>query len=66
MGDGHTPTLDGELDPAKGLLRALAKHLGLERVAKEKKRAIQFGARTAKMHSAKSKGTDKIQIEAEA
>lgn len=51
-----------DLDPAKGLLRALAVQYGLVRVAREKKRAIQFGARTAKMHDGKTKGTSKIEV----
>lgn len=37
------------LDPAKKALRLLAWKLGMRDVAREKKRAIQFGARTAKM-----------------
>ncbi|KAK4993845.1 hypothetical protein LTR50_000058 [Elasticomyces elasticus] len=45
------------LEPAKKVLRCLAWRLGMERVAKEKKRAIQFGARTAKMEIGKVKGT---------
>lgn len=49
-----------DLDPAKQLLRLLAVKLGLEGAAREKKRAIQFGARTAKMEigQGKRKGTD--------
>ncbi|KAL8940990.1 MAG: hypothetical protein Q9216_002509 [Gyalolechia sp. 2 TL-2023] len=45
------------LEPSKKLLRLLTWKLGMESAAKEKKRAIQFGARTAKMESGKSKGT---------
>ncbi|KAK4974748.1 hypothetical protein LTR28_010123 [Elasticomyces elasticus] len=45
------------LEPAKKVLRCLAWRLGMEGVAKEKKRAIQFGARTAKMEVGKVKGT---------
>lgn len=37
------------LEPGKRVLRMLASKLGMEGVAKEKKRAIQFGARTAKV-----------------
>ena len=50
------------LDPAKRLLRLAAIDLGMPGVAQEKKRAIQFGARTAKMYvgRGKSKGTDVI------
>ncbi|KAK9455613.1 asparagine synthase-domain-containing protein [Dipodascopsis uninucleata] len=45
---------------SKWLLRQLAYRLGLKEVAKEKKRAIQFGARSAKMEpgQGKIKGTD--------
>ncbi|OJD16928.1 hypothetical protein AJ78_02965 [Emergomyces pasteurianus Ep9510] len=45
------------LDPGKRSLRLLAWKLGMENVAREKKRAIQFGSRTAKMESGRSKGT---------
>lgn len=45
------------LDPAKRLLRVLAWELGMRGVAREKKRAIQFGARTAKMETGRTKGT---------
>jgi asparagine synthetase B (glutamine-hydrolysing) len=45
------------LEPAKRILRQLAWQLGMKEVAKEKKRAIQFGARTAKMETGKTKGT---------
>ncbi|KAI4710046.1 hypothetical protein J4E89_005278 [Alternaria sp. Ai002NY15] len=45
------------LEPGKRALRLLAWHLGMKRVAAEKKRAIQFGARTAKMETGKTKGT---------
>jgi asparagine synthetase B (glutamine-hydrolysing) len=45
------------LEPAKRLLRLVAWELGMHSTAAEKKRAIQFGARTAKMESGKSKGT---------
>lgn len=48
-----------DVEPAKKVLRLLAKRLGMEIVAQEKKRAIQFGARTAKMEGGgKTKGTD--------
>lgn len=55
----NSPTF---LDPAKQVLRLLAWRLGMVQVATEKKRAIQFGARTAKMHIGKGrkKGTDLI------
>jgi hypothetical protein len=37
------------VEPVKILLRLLALDLGLQGLAREKKRAIQFGARTAEM-----------------
>ncbi|KAF1944590.1 hypothetical protein EJ02DRAFT_83504 [Clathrospora elynae] len=45
------------LEPGKRALRLLARELGMNKVATEKKRAIQFGARTAKMETGKTKGT---------
>ena len=45
------------LEPGKRLLRMLAWHLGMRNVAAERKRAIQFGSRTAKMETGKTKGT---------
>lgn len=48
---------DVVIEPAKRILRRLAYQLGMKRVAVEKKRAIQFGARTAKMETGRSKGT---------
>lgn len=44
----------------KSIIRNIARDLGLIQVAKEKKRAIQFGAKSAKMElgSGKVKGTD--------
>jgi asparagine synthetase B (glutamine-hydrolysing) len=45
------------LEPGKRALRLLAWDLGMKKVAIEKKRAIQFGARTAKMETGKTKGT---------
>lgn len=48
------------LEPGKKLLRLLAWELGMSGVATEKKRAIQFGARTAKMERGKIKGTEVI------
>ncbi|EAA32918.2 hypothetical protein GE21DRAFT_6388 [Neurospora crassa] len=50
----------GEVEPGKRVLRLLALELSMEGVAKEKKRAIQFGARTAKMESGRVKGTTLI------
>jgi len=53
-GEGKSPAL---LEPSKKLLRLLAWKLGLQGAAAEKKRAIQFGARTARMEAGKTKGT---------
>ncbi|KAI4729299.1 hypothetical protein E4T49_02823 [Aureobasidium sp. EXF-10728] len=50
----------GSLESAKKALRCLAWKLGMKKVAAEKKRAIQFGARTAKMEVGRSKGTQAI------
>ncbi|KAL8375970.1 hypothetical protein RB595_007192 [Gaeumannomyces hyphopodioides] len=54
------PDDDSDLEPAKRVLRLLAMTLGMADVAREKKRAIQFGSRTAKMESGKVKGTTLI------
>ncbi|KAL8736299.1 MAG: hypothetical protein Q9166_000454 [cf. Caloplaca sp. 2 TL-2023] len=48
------------LEPSKKLLRLLSWKLGMKSAAGEKKRAIQFGARTAKMEAGKTKGTEMI------
>jgi len=45
----NTNTNPNTLPPDKLVLRLLAHTLGMQQVAREKKRAIQFGARTAKM-----------------
>jgi hypothetical protein len=45
------------IEPAKRVLRVLACELGMSGAAVKKKRAIQFGARTAKMETGKTKGT---------
>ncbi|KAJ5595348.1 uncharacterized protein N7459_001556 [Penicillium hispanicum] len=50
----------GGIDAEKMALRLVALRLGLRRVAREKKRAIQFGARTAKMEKGRTKGTDAL------
>ncbi|POS85697.1 hypothetical protein EPUL_002796, partial [Erysiphe pulchra] len=42
-----------DLEPGKLLLRLLSYKLGMVQLSKEKKRAIQFGARTAKMGTGK-------------
>ena len=49
-----------DLEPAKALLRLAMWKLGMRRAALERKRAIQFGAKTAKMDVGKgrTKGTD--------
>lgn len=56
--------LDGKLQgtETKAVLRDFARHLNLTRVSKEKKRAIQFGARSAKMDpgSGRCRGPDAL------
>ncbi|KAB8289689.1 hypothetical protein EYC80_010601 [Monilinia laxa] len=49
-----------DIEPGKKVLRLLAYDLGMRSVAIEKKRAIQFGARTAKMEIGRTKGTTLI------
>ncbi|KAJ4423992.1 hypothetical protein N0V82_001238 [Gnomoniopsis sp. IMI 355080] len=49
--------VDGAVEPGKRVLRLVALELGMSGVASEKKRAIQFGSRTAKMESGRVKGT---------
>ncbi|KAJ6257845.1 hypothetical protein Dda_7634 [Drechslerella dactyloides] len=65
-GFGAVPAGDNwdALDSEKKVLRLLAWKLGMKDVAGEKKRAIQFGARTAKMEAkgGKVKGTHKISV----
>ncbi|KAH6719067.1 asparagine synthase-domain-containing protein [Leptodontidium sp. MPI-SDFR-AT-0119] len=51
---------DLDIEPGKKVLRLLAYELRLHSVAIEKKRAIQFGARTAKMEIGRTKGTTLI------
>jgi asparagine synthetase B (glutamine-hydrolysing) len=53
-------TDESELDPAKMLLRVAGWRLGMKKVAAERKRAIQFGSRTAKMEARRTKGTDTL------
>ncbi|KAL5117853.1 hypothetical protein ACEQ8H_004171 [Pleosporales sp. CAS-2024a] len=61
--DFGSPKVEGSedpshfLEPAKRALRVMAWRLGMKKVAAEKKRAIQFGARTAKMETGSTKGT---------
>ncbi|KAL5033450.1 hypothetical protein RTP6_001417 [Batrachochytrium dendrobatidis] len=47
----------------KLVLRLVAKGMGLDRAAIEPKRAVQFGARTAKMESGKQSGKDVLNSE---
>ncbi|CRG84916.1 hypothetical protein PISL3812_02087 [Talaromyces islandicus] len=61
--NNHKDDLDqiGEsLDSEKKALRLLALKLGMTQTAREKKRAIQFGSRTAKMESGRTRGTSII------
>ncbi|KAJ4016632.1 hypothetical protein NW752_003759 [Fusarium irregulare] len=55
--DFENPSGEDVLDAEKRVLRLVAQSLGMKTVSREKKRAIQFGARTAKMESGKTKGT---------
>ncbi|KAL8753670.1 MAG: hypothetical protein Q9199_004890 [Rusavskia elegans] len=48
------------LEPSKKLLRLLLWKLGMKSAAAEKKRAIQFGARSAKMEAGRTKGTQTL------
>ena len=48
------------LEPGKLILRLLALTLGLKRTACEKKRAIQFGSRTARMSQSNRRGSELI------
>jgi asparagine synthetase B (glutamine-hydrolysing) len=61
-----TPSKSEDLEPAKMLLRLAMWQLGMRRTAAERKRAIQFGARTAKMDVGKgrTKGTDILTLSA--
>ncbi|KAJ5659494.1 hypothetical protein N7507_005945 [Penicillium longicatenatum] len=61
ISEGHNTneTIVG-IDAGKMALRLVALRLGLRNVAREKKRAIQFGARTAKMEKGRTKGTDAL------
>ncbi|KAL7276321.1 hypothetical protein RUND412_000692 [Rhizina undulata] len=56
----HYDSKDGEDEAGKKLLREVARSFGMEGVAAEKKRAVQFGARTARMEGGKMKGTQTL------
>jgi asparagine synthetase B (glutamine-hydrolysing) len=58
------PAKPEDLEPAKMLLRLALWDLGMPNAASERKRAIQFGAKTAKMDlgKGKTKGTDALTI----
>jgi asparagine synthetase B (glutamine-hydrolysing) len=57
----EAPTGEAAVLGDKRLLRRLAMMIGLERAAKEKKRAVQFGSRSAKMEEGvKVKGHDRL------
>ncbi|KAJ5920714.1 hypothetical protein N7454_009247 [Penicillium verhagenii] len=58
--DQHTSGSIAGIDAEKMALRLVALRLGLRNVSREKKRAIQFGARTAKMEKGRTKGTDAL------
>jgi asparagine synthetase B (glutamine-hydrolysing) len=56
-----SPGLTGDVLGDKRLLRRVAMMVGLERASKEKKRAVQFGSRSARMEEgSKVKGGDRI------
>ena len=61
-GFGCTTDSRSEVEAGKLVLRLLAMRLGLSGVAREKKRAIQFGARTAKMERGRVKGTERVDL----
>ncbi|KAK6958229.1 hypothetical protein Daesc_001024 [Daldinia eschscholtzii] len=60
--DFQNPFHPAVIDPAKRVLRLMADKLGLPIIAREKKRAIQFGSRTANIESrtGKRRGTAAI------
>ncbi|KAL4933984.1 asparagine synthetase domain-containing protein [Aspergillus undulatus] len=60
FGVPDSPPTDAGIDNEKKALRLLALKLGLDNVSREKKRAIQFGSRTAKMETGRTKGTDAL------
>ncbi|OAL71231.1 asparagine synthetase [Trichophyton violaceum] len=53
--------LEPNVEDGKKALRLVAWKLGMKDVAMEKKRAIQFGSRTAKMESGRSRGTQVLE-----
>ncbi|KAI9801980.1 MAG: hypothetical protein M1825_003036 [Sarcosagium campestre] len=53
--------IDIQMEPGKRCLRLLAIKMGLPSVAQEKKRAIQFGSRSAKMEKGRTKGTQMVE-----
>ena len=55
-GFGQKASFSPDLGAGKTVLRLLAWRLGIKYAAAQSKRAIQFGARTAKMNSGKTKG----------
>ena len=55
---GEKVQQEPNLEASKRLLRLLAWSMGLRGAAVERKRAIQFGARTAKMLSGRTRGTE--------
>ena len=59
-GDDTSSGAEKGIDPEKKALRLVAFRLGMEKVSREKKRAIQFGSRTAKMEKGRTKGTDAL------
>lgn len=59
--DSPEAQMIASLDAEKVALRLVALRLHLNSVAREKKRAIQFGARTAKMEKGRTKGTDTLE-----
>lgn len=64
-GDGDIGKMENveneeELDPAKMALRIGLWRSGMRRAAQERKRAIQFGTRSAKMEVGKTRGTDPV------
>ncbi|KAI9932901.1 hypothetical protein MW887_009153 [Aspergillus wentii] len=56
--DHETEFKETGIDSEKKALRLVALKLGMTNVAREKKRAIQFGSRTAKMEKGRVKGTE--------